>query len=353
MSERPGFKRKPSKGTGGVSRTFESADFVVELKAELDSAKIKLNNTERAYQKLEASNKILSKDHEEMSEEISRLERKLEKDAEEFEKYRVESERREEARQGRLFSRIVGAPLRIINSILSKEIRDRDAKINNQRKQLNLLENKIVKLKSDLADEAEDSRKHRESSKTWNQRFDDLRKDIREERGLEKDSLIQDLREKLGKREAEIDELKEKILTISTDNQKTSLSVPNVTEALRLAEENFENMTILETAWKSAKKSIYRNPSVVYNTLKTMAEEAVLWQSEQEGSGLFEDRIRHLLDIADHDSKDRYWNTGDISEKMNKHIKLGVDHDPKNTLRIYYDITRNDGIRVAYCGEHP
>ena len=38
---------------------------------------------------------------------------------------------------------------------------------------------------------------------------------------------------------------------------------------------------------------------------------------------------------------------------MNKHVKLGVDHDPKNTLRIYYGITRNDGIRVAYCGEHP
>lgn len=352
MSERPGFKRKPSKGTGGVSRTFES-DFVVKLKAELDSAKIKLNNTERAYQKLEASNKILSKDHVEMSKEISRLERKLEKDAEEFEKYRVESERREEARQGRLFSRIFGAPLRIINSILSKEIRDRDAEINNQRKQLNSLGNEIAKLKSDLADETEDSRKHRESSKAWKQRFDKQRKEIREERGLEEGSLIQDLRDKLGKREAEIDELKEKILAISTNNQKTSLSVSSVTEALRLAEENFENMTILETAWKSAKKSVYRNPSVVYDTLETMAKEAVVWQSEEEGSGLFEDRIRHLLDIAEHDSKDRYWNTGVISEKMNKHIKLGVDYDPKNTLRIYYDITRNDGIRVAHCGEHP
>jgi len=353
LSRRQPFKRNPKKKSGGVSQTLDSTNRVVELKAELNRKTIELNNTERAYQEIEASNKILSKDQEEMSAEISRLNRKLKKDAKEFEKYRIEAERREEARQGRLFSRIVGAPLRIINSILSKEIRDRETKINNQRKNLNSLENKLSKLMRDLANQREDSKKYRESSETWHRRYAELKKHSREEMGLEKDPLIQNLRGRLARRESEIEKLNEKIRTTSAEIQKIPPSVASVTGVLRMAEKDFENMAILETAWRSAKKSVYRDPLLVYNTLKTMAKEAVLWQSEQEGSGPFEDRIRHLLDIADHDSTDRYWNTGGISERMNKHIKLGVDHDPKNTLRIYYDITRNDGIRVAYCGEHP
>ena len=353
LSRRQPFKRNPKKKSRGVSQTLDSTNRVVELKAELNRKTIELNNTERAYQEIEASNKILSKDQEEMSAEISRLNRKLKKDAKEFEKYRIEAERREEARQGRLFSRIVGAPLRIINSILSKEIRDRETKINNQRKNLNSLENKLSKLMRDLANQREDSKKYRESSETWHRRYAELKKHSREEMGLEKDPLIQNLRGRLARRESEIEKLNEKIRTTSAEIQKIPPSVASVTEVLRMAEKDFENMAILETAWRSAKKSVYRDPLLVYNTLKTMAKEAVLWQSEQEGSGPFEDRIRHLLDIADHDSTDRYWNTGGISERMNKHIKLGVDHDPKNTLRIYYDITRNDGIRVAYCGEHP
>jgi DNA repair exonuclease SbcCD ATPase subunit len=344
------FKRKPKKKSGSVSRTLGDD---VELAAGLNRKTIELKNAERAYQEIEASNKILSKEQVEMSAEISRLNRKLKKDAKEFEKYRIEAERREEARQGRLFSRIVGAPLRIINSILSKEIRDRETKINNQRKNLNSLENKLSKLERDLANQREDSKKYREISRAWKRRFDVLSRDNREERGLETDPLIQNLRGSLARRESEIDELEEKIRTISTEIQKTPPSVESVTEALRMAEEDFENMVILETGWRSAKKSVYRDPLLVYNTLKTMAKEAVLWQSEQEGSESFENRIRHLLDIANHDSTDRYWNTGGIFERMNKHVKLGVDHDPKNTLRIYYGITRNDGIRVAYCGEHP
>ncbi len=353
LSSRPPFRRKPKKRSGGVSRTLDSTNRVVELKAELNEIKIELNKTERAYQEIEASNKILSKDQVEMSVEISRLNRKHKKDVEEFEKYRIEAERREEARQGRLFSRIVGAPLRFINSILSKEIRDRETEINTQRKNLSSLENNLSKLRRDLANQREDSEKYRESSKTWNRRYTELKKHNREEMGLEKDPLIQNLRDRLARRESEIEKLNEKIRTTSAEIQKTPPSVASVTEALMMAEKDFENMAILPGAWKSAKKSIYRDPLRVYNTLKTMAKEAVLWQSEQEGSGPFEDRIRHLLDIADNDSTDRHWNTGGISERMNKHVKLGVGHDPKNTLRIYYDITKNDGIRVGYCGEHP
>jgi hypothetical protein len=355
LSERKPFTRKPKKRSGGVSRTLGSTDGirVVELKAELNKKIIELKKTKTAYQELEASNKILSKDQVEMLAEISRLNSKLEKDAEEFEEYRIEAERREEARQGRLFSRIVGAPLRIVNSILSKEIRDRETKINNQRKDLNSLENNLSKLERDLAYQREDSKKYRKSTILWKRRFDSLRRDNREERGLKTDPLIQNLRGRLERRESEIDELKGKIRTISMEIQKTPPSVASVTEALRMAEEDFENMVILKTGWRSAKKSVYRDPLRVYNTLKTMAQAAVLWQSELAGSGAFEDRISDLLDIANHDSTDRNWNTGGIFERMNTHVKLGVDHNPKNTLRIYYGITRDDGIRVAYCGEHP
>ena len=67
----------------------------------------------------------------------------------------------------------------------------------------------------------------------------------------------------------------------------------------------------------------------------------------------YEDLLRKYLDVAEHDSKDRFWNTGEVSEKMNKHVKLGVDHNSRNTLRIYYDASRSSGVRIAHCGEHP
>ena len=353
MSSRPPFKKKINKNSRGVSRTLESSEWILELKAELNRITIDLSETQRAYQESLVSNKILSKDQLEMSAEIGRLNRKIMKDAKEFEKYRIEAEIREDVRQGRLFGRIVGYPLRIINSILSKEVRDRETKIRNQRNHLKSLENKSSKLTRDLANQKEDSKKYRESSNKWHSRYAELKKQNRDEIGLEKDPLIKNLRDRLARRDSEIEILNDRINTISTEIQNPPSSVASVTEALTMAENDFENMVILDTGWKSAKKSFYRDPLLVYNTLKTMAEEAVLWQSEQEGSGPFENRIRHLLDVADHDSTDRYWNTGSISERMNKHIKMGVDHDPKNTLRIYYDVTRNEGIRIAYCGEHP
>ncbi|SVC85502.1 uncharacterized protein METZ01_LOCUS338356, partial [marine metagenome] len=257
--DRRSFKRKPKKRSGGVSLARDAIE-IVELKAELNSKTIELKDTERAYQEIEASNKILSKEQVEMSAEISRLNRKHKKDAEEFEKYRIEAERREEARQGRLFSRIVGAPLRIINSILSKEIRDRETKINNQRKNLNSLENKLSKLMRDLANQREDSKKYRESSRTWSRRYAELKKHNREEMGLEKDPLIQNLRDRLARKESEIEKLNEKIRTISAEIQKTPPSVASVTEALMMAKKDFENMAILPDAWKSAKNSVYRDP---------------------------------------------------------------------------------------------
>ena len=106
---------------------------------------------------------------------------------------------------------------------------------------------------------------------------------------------------------------------------------------------------ILESAWKSAKKSNYETRS-----RSTKPSESSLKKRNAGRANLMEmalsSRLRLHLDVADHDSRIGT-GTQEISERMNKHVKAGVDHNPRNTLRIYYDIKRKDSVRIAYC-EH-
>jgi len=285
--------------------------------------------------------------------EISRLEKKYDNLKIEFDKYRLEVEKREDGYQGSLFIRIVGGPLRLVQSILSREIRMKERKISNQREQLNSLLNKIGDLKELSKTQSKEIETSKENSEDWKIRYNKLSKDTREERELEKDPLIQKLRSKINIQEKQIKDLEEKLIHSHSNEQNTKQSPESVVEALKMADEEFANLSILDTCWKSAKKSYYRDPELVYNTLLTMSKEAIIWQKNIEGTGSYEDHIGDQMDIANHDSKDRFWNNGEISEKMNKHVKLGNDHNPQNTLRIYYDINRDGFLRIAYCGEHP
>ena len=285
--------------------------------------------------------------------EISRLEKKYDNLKIEFDKYRLEVEKREEGYQGGLFIRIVGGPLRSVQSILSRNIRSKERKISNQRGELNSLLNKMENLQELSKNQSKEIEVLTENSEDWRRRFNKLSKDTREERGLEKDPLIQKLRSKINIQEKQIDEIQEKLSYSRSNEQNTKQSLETVVEALKRASEEFGILSILDSCWKSAKKSYYRDPDLVYDTLVTMSKEAIIWQKYIEGTGSYEDHIGDQLDIANHDSKDRFWNNGEISEKMNKHVKLGRDYNPQNTLRIYYDINRIGPLRIAYCGEHP
>ena len=357
MAGRTPFKRKPTKSTSSVLSTSDfNRKRIEELEASLRTKDSDLMKTEVKIKEIEANNKILNRQYEEVSAELSELERKNRKETREFERYKAEAEEREEARHNTLVGRILGGPFRFINSILSKELRDRDEKISNQRKTLTSLQNKQVELKRELAEQKKDSEKYRLLEKTWQRRFNKLKKENRDQRGLEKDPLILNLKESLARRDSEIENLEERLSVLSvelSEAQGPAQKAESVTQALTMAEDDFDNIVILDSGWKSAKKSNYRDPDLVYKTLGVISREAEFWQREDEGDGSFEDRLRLHMDVAEHDSKDRFWNTGEVSEKMNKHVKLGVDHNSRNTLRIYYDIKRNSSVRIAHCGEHP
>tara|TARA_B100000579_G_scaffold19125_1_gene13490 strand:- start:1832 stop:2896 length:1065 start_codon:yes stop_codon:yes gene_type:complete len=354
LSERTPFKRRSRKGASATRSTTDyNRSKIEDLELRLRSKTSELGRALTEIDEIEANNKILNRQYEEASRELGYLKRKNRKDIREFERYRSEAEKRERARNDTLIRRIVGGPFRFINSILSREVRVRDEKITNQRKALTALENKQAELKRELAEQKKESEKFRWDAETWKKRHNVLKKDVRKERGLEKDPLIISLRDDVARKQSEIEILEERLSLASSESHRPARTVESVNQALTMAEDDFENIVILESAWKSAKKSNYRNPELVYKTLGVISTEAESWQSEPDGDGSFESRLRLHLDVADHDSKDRYWNTGEISERMNKHVKMGVDHNPRNTLRIYYDIKRKGSVRIAYCGEHP
>ena len=348
------MRRGAKKGTSSVPSTADyNRSRIEELQASLASKTSELERAKTEINEVEANNKILNRQYEEISTELHYLKRKNRKDVRELDRYKAEAEKREVERNNTLVRRIVGGPFRFIISILSGEVRARDEKITNQRKTLTSLQNKQAELKRELAERKKVSEKFRRDSNTWKKRHNDLKMDVRKERELEKDPLIRSLKETVARERSKVESLEERLRLESTDPQSPARTVESVTQALTMAESDFDNIVILESAWKSAKKSQYRNPNLVYENLGVISSEAESWQSEPDGDGSFEDRLRPHLDVADHDSKDRYWNTGEISERMNKHVKMGVDHNQRNTLRIYYDIKRKGSVRIAYCGEHP
>ena len=348
------MRRRAKKGTSSVPSTSDyNRSKIEDLEAIVRSKTSELSHAETKINEIEENNKTLNRQYEEASTELDYLKRKNRKDVREFDRYKAEAEKREEERHNTLVRRIVGGPFRFISSILSREVRVRDEKITNQRKTLTSLQNKQVELKRELAEQKKASEKFRRDSDIWKKRHNDLKKDVRKERELEKDPLIRSLKETVAREQSKVESLEERLRVESSESHRPAQTIESVTQALTMAEGDFDNIMILPDGWKSAKKSQYRDPNLVYETLGVISREAGTWQSEPDGDGSFEDRLRLLLDVADHDSKDRYWNTGEISERMNKHVKLGVDHNPRNTLRIYYDITRKGGVRIAYCGEHP
>ena len=147
--------------------------------------------------------------------------------------------------------------------------------------------------------------------------------------------------------------LEEELTRLKKEGDSKGDELDSVHAAVKKANDEFDIIEIMDGGWKSAKKSPFMNANLVYETLEAMANEASRWVEKPDGSGSFEDDIKIYVDVAENDSQDRYWKVGNINQKMNRHVKLGVDRDPSKTLRIYYDITRKGRLRIGWCGEHP
>ena len=351
MSSGPKGRKVQVRTSGRGSRSPK--DRAEQLSDALMAKDVELSALQKEHKALSSRYAIVDKDNRENTAELKALRKGYENIAKDFRHYRKSVEERESALERGLLNRFFGWPLRFSQSILSRETRKREEKLKIRGMDIARKNSKIADLKIKVSKQKKDLSSRIISEKKWKQRYDSLAKEKRSEKGLEADSLVSSLRDSLRNLREENITLNAEISELRRIHEEADEKVDSVYAAVQKANEEFEVIEIMDSCWKSAKKSPYQNPNMVYKTIRIMANEALEWMETEEGSGSFEDEIRMYLDVAEQDSKDRYWKVGSINEKMNRHIKLGVNHDPSKTLRIYYDISRRGKLRLAWCGEHP
>ncbi len=312
-----------------------------------------LQGLKKEFEKLKSTHAILIKDNEEASSSLETMELYYNSVSRDFDNYK-QMIRESEARDDKgIVRRVVGWPLRMGQSILSRETRKREEKIKDRGVLIASLNERVSSLKKKVSEQRKDITEKAESARKWKDRYDILSSEKRSEKGLERDSLIDGLRESLANQRKRIVSLEEQVSQLKKRGVEREHRLGSVYEAVQKADYEFENLEFTENCWKSAKKSPFKNTNLVYETLETMAIEASQWVKNQDGTGSFEDEIKMYLDVAENDSTDRYWKVGDINKRMNRHVKLGVDRDPSKTLRIYYEIERSGPLRIGWCGNHP
>ena len=312
-----------------------------------------LQGLKKEFEKLKSTHAILIKDNEEASSSLETMELYYNSVSRDFDNYK-QMIRESEARDDKgIVRRVVGWPLRMGQSILSRETRKREEKIKDRGVLIASLNERVSSLKKKVSEQRKDITEKAESARKWKDRYDILSSEKRSEKGLERDSLIDGLRESLANQRKRIVSLEEQVYQLKKRGVEREHRLGSVYEAVQKADYEFENLEFTENCWKSAKKSPFKNTNLVYETLETMAIEASQWVKKQDGTGSFEDEIKMYLDVAENDSTDRYWKVGDINKRMNRHVKLGVDRDPSKTLRIYYEIERSGPLRIGWCGNHP
>lgn len=339
------------KGTG--RGPMSSKDREAQLSESLMSKDKELRDLKRDFETLKSTHKILTKDSEETNSELESLQLNYEKLTRDFGLYKKSVQERESVEDKGIVRRFIGWPLRFGQSILSRETIRREEKIKERGVLIANLNENISKLKKKVSEQRRDIVERTQGEKKWKKRYDALSAEKRSESGLERDSLVDRLRERLDVERRKNMLLEEEVSRLKKEGHSKGDELDSVHAAVKKANDEFDIIEIMDSGWKSAKKSPFMNANLVYETLEVMANEASLWVEKPDGSGSFEDDIKIYVDVAENDSQDRYWKVGNINQKMNRHVKLGVDRDPSKTLRIYYDITRKGRLRIGWCGEHP
>lgn len=351
MSGGPSGRRVQVRTSGRGSRSPKNR--AEQLSDALMAKDMELRALQNEHATLSSNYAIVDKDNRENTAELKYLRRAYEKIAKDFRQYRKSVEERESTIERGLLNRFFGWPLRFSQSILSRETRKREEKLKLRGMDIARKNSRIADLKIKVSKQKQDLSSRTIGEKEWRQRYESLARERRSEKGLETDSLVSSLRDRLRSLREENTTLTVELSELRRIHEEADEKLDSVYAAVQKANNEFEILEVMDSCWKSAKKSPYQNPNMVYKTIGIMANEALEWMDTEEGSGSFEDEIRMYLDVAEQDSKDRYWKVGSINEKMNRHIKLGVNHDPSKTLRIYYDISRRGKLRLAWCGEHP
>lgn len=163
--------------------------------------------------------------------------------------------------------------------------------------------------------------------------------------------------------------LKAKIKELQTLSRAASEeddhSPSSVRDAVAKAELECDSLHFFDDARRSAKKSQYKDASRVLELFRDMDEAAKDWFTREEGSGSYESVLREKrIDAAPSESRTAFQarprifstkngNGREVREKMLSHIKLGISHDPRKTMRIHYKAVRDhEKIVIGYCGEH-
>ena len=239
-----------------------------------------------------------------------------------------------------MFSRIISRRVRFIERNLKKITKDHFNQLI-----------KITTLESDLKNTSEDRN-------LWKKRHDSLKKQMREDKDMPKDSLVTKLREKINTLEIANDQMKNKLdaIEVPIDDK-----IPkSIYDAIKIAQEEYSSLYFFEDSLKSARDSPYRYPEKILDALRQMDENAKKWFLMKPGTGSYESLLRgnDSLNVAESDSIKREFGTinskGEwITFEMKAHIKFGVQRDPKKTLRIYYLTDRErKKIFIGWCGKH-
>jgi hypothetical protein len=137
-------------------------------------------------------------------------------------------------------------------------------------------------------------------------------------------------------------------------------------DAVAFAEQDFENLVVLETALQSAEASPFRRPSEIYDALRDLDIVAQDWSAQRKLKGAGGDLRQHLinrgwgkrcsLQISD-TTRSRYRNNYTFEYKRERklfepHITIGSG-DPNMCASIHFILDQEAGkIVVAHVGRH-
>ena len=259
-----------------------------------------------------------------------------------------------ETKQNKFLGKFFFGP---IYTLRSKIFRENNETISRVKGENAVINSENVRLKIDLKDE-------KAAHNTWKKRYNSLANGTRVKNLTQDNSLIEHLRKQNISLRERINQ-QDKIIKLSSNDalSEESIRPKTVLEAIEMAEYMFESLYFFDDAKKSAKDSRYNNPELILEIFNIISESFSKFITMDPGTGTFEELLRKdgngKFRVAEQNSKNLLFQTkdqrGGITNKtMVKHIILGTARNPERTIRIYFDVEReNEIIQIGWCGKHP
>ena len=234
------------KGTG--RGPMSSKDREAQLSESLMSKDKELRDLKRDFETLKSTHKILTKDSEETNSELESLQLNYEKLTRDFGLYKKSVQERESVEDKGIVRRFIGWPLRFGQSILSRETRRREEKIKERGVLIANLNENISKFKKKVSEQRRDIVERTQGEEKWKKRYDALSADKRSESGLERDSLVDRLRERLDVERRKNMLLEEELTRLKKDGDSKGDELDSVHAAVKKANDEFDIIEIMYSA---------------------------------------------------------------------------------------------------------